>query len=242
MAGKPVCIGHDWGSSICWEAGRARPDIFSGVVSLTLPYLASAGLYTPIEAFLTAFPKLTYQVYFRDAVDSATAELEAYIRRTIRIVYKHSNTTAPDAFLTSPTSFLTPFEGIEPSRSLFLTQEEEDYLVDQYTKSGFKNSLQFYQHKNRYLSWQVAHDSGTFSVNVPSLAIYPSKDSVADWSVVSKIAKSKMFVPQLEEVSIPAAHYPHMERPEEVNAYLRDWLTRIFPYSAGTFKKAEDEL
>lgn len=77
-----------------------------------------------------------------------------------------------------------------------MTQEEEDYLVDQYTTSGFKMSLQFYQHKvisfpathqdeiandqarflqNRYLSWQAAHDSGIFSVNIPSLAIYPSK-------------------------------------------------------------------
>lgn len=28
-----------------------------------------------------------------------------------------------------------------------MTQGEEDYLVDQYTKTGFKNSLQFYQHK-----------------------------------------------------------------------------------------------
>lgn len=58
VAGKPTCIGfvplfpqtglfsdvdtlgrarHDWGSSICWEAGRARPDIFSSVVSLTVP-------------------------------------------------------------------------------------------------------------------------------------------------------------------------------------------------------------
>ena len=58
VAGKPICIGfvtvlprigsprdtdplccssHDWGGSICWEAGRSRPDIFSGVVSLALP-------------------------------------------------------------------------------------------------------------------------------------------------------------------------------------------------------------
>jgi len=33
-----------------------------------------------------------------------------------------------------------------------------------------------------------------------------------------------------------------MERPEEVNAFLRDWLTRTFPPSAGAFKKAGDEL
>jgi len=33
-----------------------------------------------------------------------------------------------------------------------------------------------------------------------------------------------------------------MERPEEVNAYLKDWLARIFPPSAGIIKKARDEL
>lgn len=58
VAGKSICIGfvnlflrvsprqgfdapgrsrHDWGSTICWEAGRSRPDIFEGVVSLTVP-------------------------------------------------------------------------------------------------------------------------------------------------------------------------------------------------------------
>lgn len=239
VVGKVVCIGHDWGSSICWEAGRAHPDIFSGVVSLTVPYTVASGPYTPIEAYTTAFPKLTYQIYFRDSVDAAAAELEASVRRTIRALYKHSNTTAPDAFLTSPTSFMTPFDGIELSRSLFLTQDEEDHLVDEYTKTGFKKSLQFYQRGNGYLSWQVAHDSGVFTVDLPALAIYPSKDDVADWTVISKMAKSKLFVPQLEEVTVPAAHWPHMERPEEVNGYLRDWLTRNFPPSVSTF---EEEL
>ena len=123
---------HDWGGSICWEAGRSRLDIFSGVVSLALPvsrsllqnlqpvvhdqkyqYLAAAGPFTPIEAFLTTFPKLSYQIYFRDTVDTAAAELEADVRRTIRAVYRHSNSTAADAFLTSSTSFLTPYDGIE---------------------------------------------------------------------------------------------------------------------------------
>jgi len=33
-----------------------------------------------------------------------------------------------------------------------------------------------------------------------------------------------------------------MERPREVNAYLRDWLTRTFSSGVGTFKKAGDEL
>jgi len=96
--------------------------------------------------------------------------------------------------------------------------------------------------QNRFLSWQVAHDSGIFEITIPSLAIYPSKDSVADWTAASKMVKSKSFVPRLEEISIPTAHWPHMESPEEVNGYLRDWLTSNFPSSVGTLRKAKDEL
>jgi len=33
-----------------------------------------------------------------------------------------------------------------------------------------------------------------------------------------------------------------MERFEEVNTRLRDWLTRTFPSGSGTFRKAGDEL
>lgn len=32
-----VCIGHDWGSQICHEAARMRPDLFQGVVGAALP-------------------------------------------------------------------------------------------------------------------------------------------------------------------------------------------------------------
>lgn len=72
----------------------------------------------------------------------------------------------------------------------------------------------------------MAHDSGVFNIDVPSLAIYPSKvsplpcylsglsntriqDSVADWAIVSKIVKSKSFVSQLEEVVRSSHHSCH---------------------------------
>lgn len=46
-------------------------------------------------------------------VDTAAAELEGDVRRTIRAIYRHSNSTAPDAFLTISTSFLTPYDDIQ---------------------------------------------------------------------------------------------------------------------------------
>ena len=88
------------------------------MIHVSLQYFAAAGPYTPIEAFVTTFPKLAYQIYFRDEIDNATAELEANVRRSIRAVYRHSNFTAPDTFLTGSTSFLAPYDGIEVRQEL----------------------------------------------------------------------------------------------------------------------------
>ena len=32
-----TCIGHDWGSQVCWEAARARPDLVEAVAGVVVP-------------------------------------------------------------------------------------------------------------------------------------------------------------------------------------------------------------
>ncbi|KAG5645292.1 hypothetical protein DXG03_006594, partial [Asterophora parasitica] len=32
-----ICMGHDWGSQICYEAARMRPDIFTVVIGAVVP-------------------------------------------------------------------------------------------------------------------------------------------------------------------------------------------------------------
>jgi pimeloyl-ACP methyl ester carboxylesterase len=34
---KAVCVGHDWGSQICYEAARMRPDLFEAVIGAVIP-------------------------------------------------------------------------------------------------------------------------------------------------------------------------------------------------------------
>ena len=38
---KAVCVGHDWGAQICYEAARMRPELFEGVVGAALPVCSS---------------------------------------------------------------------------------------------------------------------------------------------------------------------------------------------------------
>ncbi|KAF8632400.1 hypothetical protein AX17_004841 [Amanita inopinata Kibby_2008] len=143
--GGVVCMGHDWGSSVCYEAARQRPDIFTAVIGIAVPYIPSSGSFTPTSHLLPAFPKLAYQIYFDTQTADATAELDADKRRSLRAVYRTAASPPPDGFLRDKQGFLGAFgEEREIPGIPFLTREEEDYLVEQFEIQGFQHTLQFY--------------------------------------------------------------------------------------------------
>jgi pimeloyl-ACP methyl ester carboxylesterase len=34
---KAVCVGHDWGAQVCYEAARMRPELFEAVIGGVIP-------------------------------------------------------------------------------------------------------------------------------------------------------------------------------------------------------------
>lgn len=123
---------HDWGSQVCYEAARSRPDIFLGVAGLVVPvssftrslagqivnidtfqYIPSGGPFVPIRDLITVLPKLTYQIFFDTQTASAVEELDRDIRRTVRATLRTKDSPPPDAFLQSPESFLAAWDHVE---------------------------------------------------------------------------------------------------------------------------------
>jgi len=239
---QAVCVGHDWGAAVCWQAARSRPDLFEAVAGAAVPYLPAHGPFTPTEHLVPHFPKLAYQVYFAKKTKVAYEELEKDIRRTLRSVYRTAATKPPAKFLTSTENFLDAYEegGLE-TRIPFFNKIEEDYLVKVYSVQGFKNSLQFYTHGGRYRSWEFAHNQGNHTIPQPALFIQPSEDTVADWGKVSLIAGSAQFIPQLETVVLATSHWPQLEQPREFNAALRSWLQKLPPVGSANYTMAAEE-
>ncbi|CAG7854202.1 SubName: Full=Uncharacterized protein {ECO:0000313/EMBL:CCA70423.1} [Serendipita indica DSM 11827] len=223
---KAVCIGHDWGSPICHEAARMRPDLFEGVVGASLPYLpAAAPKMLSIEALIAALPKLTYNLYFMSETEKAIAELNKDVRRTIRAALRSLASPSPYRFLRSKTSFLKAYNHLEEIPPVpFFTPDQEDYYVEQYQKQGFDHTLQFYTHENKYKNWEFAHNQGNFTIPLPVLAVYPINDPVADWPLVALVAGSHTYLPYLTKRVLQTAHWPHLEKPKEFNAILEEWL------------------
>ncbi|PFH49124.1 hypothetical protein AMATHDRAFT_63697 [Amanita thiersii Skay4041] len=221
---KATCMGHDWGSAVCYEAARSRPDIFQGVISAVVPYISSSSDFLPISQFIPAFPKLAYQLYFDQNTDEAVAELDADIRRSLRSVFRTQNSAPPDSFLTSTKNFLGAYGDGEIPPIPFFTKEEEDYLVEQFEIQGFKDTLQFYMMPNRYQSWKFAFDQGNATIKCPVLAVYPTDDPVADWKKVVKLLDSTKHLPELTVHEANGAHWIHLENAEVFNDIVKKWL------------------
>ncbi|KAJ4467868.1 Alpha/Beta hydrolase protein [Lentinula aciculospora] len=224
-----VCVGHDWGSAVCYEAARSRPDIITGVIGVVVPYIPSAGAYVPIEHLTAAIPKLTYQLFFDRKTAEAAEELNKDMRRTVRATLRTKDSPPPEDYLTSPHSFLDAWGHVEEIPPVpFFTLDEEDYFVEQYQLQGFKNTHNTIG-QNRYASWKFAHEQGNHTIPQPALAILPTDDPVADWVIASRLLHSEEFLPSLTTEILPGAHWVHLESPHLFNAAMRKWLNKYFP-------------
>jgi pimeloyl-ACP methyl ester carboxylesterase len=107
-ASTAVVVGHDWGALVAWTAAWTRPDVFRGVVGISVPFggrglmpfgdLAPFGEIRPSELHrLIAGPdKLFYQEYF-SIPGAVQAELEADPRGFLRDLYFGSSGDAVPA-------------------------------------------------------------------------------------------------------------------------------------------------
>ncbi|KAG5351745.1 hypothetical protein C0989_005042 [Termitomyces sp. Mn162] len=245
---KAICMGHDWGSQICYEAARMRPDIFTAVIGAVVPYIPTAGPFVPVRQLVSAFPRLTYQLYFDSKLDAAVAELDKDIRRTIRATLRTVDSPPPDAYLRSADSFLDAWSHVDEIPPVpFFSPEEEDYFVERYRFQGFKYSTNMFHAlsrqelptisfdpsesfdftQNRHASWELAHKQGNFTIPVPALAVHPLHDPVADWNVAAKLLKTADFVPNLTTKFLEGAHWVHIENPVEFNGIVREWLRNL---------------
>ncbi|KAF9530955.1 Alpha/Beta hydrolase protein [Crepidotus variabilis] len=235
-----ICMGHDWGSTVCYEAARRRPDIFTAVVGIVVPYISAARAFIPTREFGSMFETLRYQAFFDTSPTKASKELSHDIRRTLRATLRTASSPPPKDFLKSNDSFLDAWSGVKDIPSIpFFSSVEEEYFISQYELHGFGMTFQFYANENRLLNWESSRQQGNYTIPQPVLAVYPTQDPVADWVKAAEIMKSSTFLPRLTVKTMPGSHWPHIEKPGIFNMFVRDWLAE---HREARTRRTPDEL
>jgi len=226
-----VIVGHDWGAAVAWHAALLRPDVFSAVAALSVPY-RPGGRTRPTLAMPQDETALFYQLYFQQP-GVAEAELERDVRRSMRAMLvglsgdgrsAGAHTRLPAGMVSRETGLLG---GLPDPAGLpaWLSEQDLDYYVNEFSRTGFAGGLNWYRNIDR--NWQLLSDHAGAKISVPALFLAGARDPVLAFpGVEHAVASLAQMVPRLRNsVIVPGAgHWVQQERAAAVNAALIEFL------------------
>jgi pimeloyl-ACP methyl ester carboxylesterase len=203
-ADTAVLVGDDWGSAIATASAQVRPDLFTGVAMLGVPY-------TPRAETPPSFPGDFYVGHFQP-VGVAEAEITPDLAGWLRRFY---------AALTdgTPGWFGVPMH--LPDAPLPAWAPDLESIAAGFERNGIAGPLNRYRNFTR--DWE---DLAAFDAPCqPTVFVTGERDSTRLW-LGDAIAHQAQWLPaHIATHVIPdCGHWVHQERPDEVNAILIDFL------------------
>jgi pimeloyl-ACP methyl ester carboxylesterase len=228
---RAVIVGHDWGAAVAWHCALLRPDVFSAVVLLSVPYLQRSWADPrPTEQMeRLAGEGHFYQLYFQEP-GKAEAELEADVRKSMRmLLYSASGDPSPEKrwrFLFNKSETFLDTGVVPECLPEWLTEADLDFFVSEFERTGFRGGLNWY--RNIDALWELTPFLSGAEIRQPSLFIAGALDAViAMYRPAFEGLEQTM--PGLEKkVLLPGAgHWIQQERPAEVNELLLQFLAGL---------------
>ena len=227
-------VGHDWGSPIAAASALLRPDLFTAVGLLSVPY-APPGGPRPTSAFAAMpGPERFYVSHFQQP-GVAEAEIEPDLRGWLRgfAAALSGEAPAPDPQAAGPVFTVPPGgamrdrfpAGEAAARALagWLPDDELDAWAAAFDANGVTPALNRYRNIDR--DWEDLAAWEGLPLRQPSLWLVGERDASAVW-LADAIAAYPRTLPGLRgaHTLAGAGHWLQQERPDEVNALLLEWL------------------
>jgi pimeloyl-ACP methyl ester carboxylesterase len=232
---RAIVIGHDWGAPIAAHSALLRPDVFTAVALLSVPYSPPGGR-RPTEVFaemgaMAGPDEESYINYFQEP-GRAEREAELDVRSWLAGIYLSSagatRSTPRGGAMPTVTRGGTlrdrfPAVGTLPE---WLTEDDLRFYVEEFERTGFRGALNRYRNVDR--DWEDLQAWRGAPIGVPSLFIGGEHDGPTRWGGRA-IARFPETLPALRGSHILAGcgHWVQQERPDDVNRLLVDWLTSL---------------
>lgn len=250
---KAVLIGHDWGAPVAWTAAWLHPEMFRGVMGLSVPFSGRAQIAMPGNPFgkhqpghqheVIAGPgKTFYQDYF-GAQDGVIEEIESDLRGwLLGLMYSVSGDVVsqmPVRENADPIEILRNSPLCIPDgarmRDTFvipdyfpawLTEEDLGFYVNELERSGFGGPFAYYHNIDE--NWRDLAEHDGKPLTVPAYFVGGEFD-VATPLCQEAIDRQADVLPNLIDSHIVpgSGHWIQQEYPQETNRLILDFLRQL---------------
>ncbi|KAH7401696.1 Alpha/Beta hydrolase protein [Pyrenochaeta sp. MPI-SDFR-AT-0127] len=245
-AKKAIWIAHDWGCGVVNALAAHYPELFLGLVLLSVPYrtlelglkyittLVNRDLYPEDEYEWGQFEYMRY--YELHPEESVKTFGSGHIDKITKLLYsKHDprNYGKPSftARLLRDGGWFGGHPEALPDIPLAYTCLDESLyqnLLKSHSTHGFFPPTAYYLNHDVNAEYAKSEKNGGV-LDFPVLYFDATHDAVCSPSVSPKFGEGqKKFTKDLTYETIDAGHWSHLEKPEDANAALEKWLNAKF--------------
>jgi pimeloyl-ACP methyl ester carboxylesterase len=232
--GRTECtvVGHDWGAPVAWHCALMRPDLFTAVAGLSVPFQPRrpGGPPTPAMAALArrAGKGELYMNQFQ-AVD-AHLIFEGDVAKGLRKgFYSYDGATPDDR---QSTGFIAPghdFVSDVPDDATlppWMSPAHFAEYVSAFGAGGFKGPIDWYRCLD--LNWSLTAFLQGQRIRQPSMFMVGQRDPVRHYAGQHEAGLKNWLTDLRSQIVLPGAgHWLQQERPDEVNAALIGFLKSL---------------
>jgi pimeloyl-ACP methyl ester carboxylesterase len=226
---RAVFVGHDWGSMVVWQMALLHPERVAGVVGMSVPFLPR-GPMPPVQLMRQVFGDSFFYILYFQEPGVADAELakdpgETMKRMLAGLTKPKDGETVDLAGLAAPDGrgFVDRMPEVAELPG-WLSQEELDHYVTEFTRTGFTGGINWYRNFDR--NWETTEHIAGAKVTMPAAFITGADDPVGIMSPAGIM--DGWLEDDRGTTTIPGAgHWVQQEAPAEVNAALVSFLSSL---------------
>jgi pimeloyl-ACP methyl ester carboxylesterase len=224
-----VIVGHDWGSIVASNFAGLYPSRTRALVNMSVPHSKRGpmGLITLLKQVFQ--DQFFYMLYFQEpgvADADLGADAAKTMRRMLAGVKVREGDTLEATGMASPDPSLGFVDRMPEPDGLpdWLTQEELDFYIGEFTRTGFTGGINWYRNLDR--NWEITPQLDGAKVEVPSLFVAGRQDPVILMAQPS--GPHDVLMDHRGDVLIDdAGHWVQQEKAAETNEALINFLKGI---------------
>jgi pimeloyl-ACP methyl ester carboxylesterase len=223
---QAVIAGHDWGAPVAWNAALWRPDLFRGVIGLSVPASDRAPM-RPTELFRRTFGEDFFYILYFQTPGVAEHELRRDVKRTMRMFLYSASGDAMERAFQRQSRRATFLEQMQDPEKLpaWLSERDLDFFTAEFERRGFRGGLNWYRNLDR--TWELTAAFQGQKIQPPALFISGDRDLIRgnpSWE-----ANLRAAVPNLRSVVLlpGIGHWTQQEAPDAVNRAMIDFLRSL---------------